>query len=29
MIREAANSTGEYFLEEVDTQALGSEGRGY
>ena len=29
MIREAANSTGEYFLEEVDTQALGGEGRGY
>ena len=29
MIREAANDTGEYFLEDVDIQAMGSSGGGY
>ena len=29
MIREAANDTGEYFLEQVDTQSMGGSGSGY
>ena len=29
MIREAANDTGEYFLEQVDTQSMGGSGGGY
>ena len=29
MIREAANDTGEYFLEQVDTQSIGGSGSGY
>ena len=29
MIREAANDTGEYFLEDVDIQAMGGSGGGY
>ena len=29
MIREAANETGEMFLEDVDTQAMGGSGGGY
>ena len=29
MIREAANDTGEFFLEDVDTQSMGGSGGGY
>ena len=29
MIREAANDTGEFFLEDVDTQSMGGTGGGY
>lgn len=29
MIREAANDTGEFFLEDVDTQTMGGSGGGY
>ena len=29
MLREAANETGEQFLEDVDVQAMGGSGGGY